>query len=442
MSSVMRVSFPNKLRMLFTNSRYKVLVGGRGGAKSWGIARALLLLGANQTLRVLCCREIQKSLKDSVMQLLKDQITALGLDEKYNILETEIRGRYNDTLFVFTGLQDHTAESVKSFEGFDVAWCEEAQTISKRSMTILTPTIRKETSEIWLSLNPILDTDYVYTNYVIHPPPGSQVVQMNFTDNPWFPQVLEAERLHCLNTDPEGYRNIWLGEPMSAVPGAIYAKEMAALIREGRHCFVPYDPRLRVHTVWDMGWNDAMVVILFQVVRSECRILDYLEFRFKRTDEVGTILQAMPYNWGWDWLPHDAYDKERKTGTCDADILKRLGRKVRPEKNSVPNLDEEAGIRATRLLFLRLVINNVMPVHNQTGTGTERLIEVLKRFARNIPKTTLEPALPIKNEHKHGSDALRYLALVVDKCTNEYDLPKGPPIQEPYYVHGLTGVMS
>ena len=438
----MRVSFPNKLRFLFTKGRYKVLHGGRGGAKSWGIARALLLLGANQTLRVLCCREVQKSLKESVYQLLKDQITALGLEDKYDCVEGEIRGRYNGTLFIFTGLQDHTVESVKSFEGIDIAWVEEAQTVTKRSWSILIPTIRKDGSEIWISMNPILDTDYAYQNFVASPQATAQVVQMNYTDNPWFPTVLEEERAHCEKTDPEGYRNIWLGEPMSAVPGAIYAKEMSTLIREGRLCFVPYDPRLKVHTVWDMGWNDAMVVILFQVLRSECRILDYLEFRFKRTDEVGTLLQAMPYNWGWDWLPHDAYDKERKTGTCDADILRALGRKVRPEKNSVPNIDPEVGIRSARLLFGRLVINNVTPQHNQTGTGTERLVEVLKRFARNIPKTTLEPALPIKNEFKHGADAIRYLSLVVDKCTNENEAPKGPPKMPAYQANALTGAMG
>ena len=148
----MQAEFPDKLEFLFKPARYKVLHGGRGSAKSWGIARALLIQAAQRPLRVLCTREVQKSIKDSVHRLLSDQIQALGLGWFYEILETEIRGP-NGSLFLFAGLAQHTVESIKSYEGVDRVWIEEAQVVTKRSWDVLLPTIRKEGSEVWLSLN-------------------------------------------------------------------------------------------------------------------------------------------------------------------------------------------------------------------------------------------------------------------------------------------------
>ena len=157
--------FPEKLRFLFSPARYKVVRGGRGPGKSWGFARALLIMGAKRPLRVLCTREVQKSIAQSVHQLLRDQIEALGLSGQYEVLTTEIRGK-NGTQFFFSGLSDQTAESLKSFEGVDVCWCEEAQAISKRSWDILIPTIRKDGSEIWVSFNPQLESDETYRRFV------------------------------------------------------------------------------------------------------------------------------------------------------------------------------------------------------------------------------------------------------------------------------------
>lgn len=431
----MRVQFPDKLRFLFTNSRYKVVHGGRGGAKSWGIARALLILGANRPLRVLCCREIQKSLKESVYQLLVDQITLLGLEDHYEILESEIREKHHDTRFLFTGLQEHTSTSIKSYEGCDVAWIEEAQSVKKKSLQILIPTIRKDGSEIWVSMNPDLDTDYAYKYFIETPPPDAQVVEINYDDNPWFPDTLEQERLHCLKTEPEEYENIWLGKPRTAVAGAIFAKEVSTLVREGRYTLCPYDPRLKVHTVWDMGWNDACAILLVQRNLSECRVIGYYEGSFKRTDEWGTFLNTLPYNWGWDYLPHDAYDTSRQTGTTDYAILRKLGRRVKPENLSIPKLDEEKSIRAARLLFPRLYVH-------KDGPGVDRLLEVWKRWARNVPKSTNEPASPKHDEFSHGGMATAYLGLVVDRLSNEDDVPKGPRGQAYQPTDPLLGVLG
>src|SRR5574343_562163 len=156
--SEIEANFPLKLQGLFKPMRYKVAYGGRGSGKSWAFARALLIQASEKPLRVLCGREVQKSIKQSVHTLLKDQIQELGLGQFYDVLETEIRGK-NGTQFSFAGLASHTVESIKSFEGCDIVWIEEAQTVSKKSWDILIPTIRKPNSEIWVTFNPDLDTD-------------------------------------------------------------------------------------------------------------------------------------------------------------------------------------------------------------------------------------------------------------------------------------------
>ena len=167
----MNAQFPAALEPLFGPCRYKFVKGGRGSGKSWGVARALLIQGAQAVHRVLCTREVQKSIKQSVHQLLRDQVQALGLGAFYEVLETEIRGQ-NGTRFYFAGLSDMTAESLKSYEGIDVVWVEEGQNTTKRSWTILIPTIRKHDSEIWVSFNPELESDETYERFVTKPPPG------------------------------------------------------------------------------------------------------------------------------------------------------------------------------------------------------------------------------------------------------------------------------
>jgi len=267
--------FPEKLQFLFEPHRYKVAYGGRGSGKSWSMARALLIKAANEPTRVLCAREIQKSIKQSVHTLLNDQIQALGLGAFYEVLEAEIRG-INGSTFSFTGLATNTVESIKSFEGCDIVWVEEAQTVSKKSWDILIPTIRKPNSEIWVSFNPNIDTDDTYTRFVVNPPENAKVVKVNYTDNPWFPEVLEIERLHSEKTNPD-YANIWEGDCKAAVDGAIYANEIREAQEEGHITNVPYDPMLKVHVVMDLGWNDSMSVILCQKGVSDLRIIGYIE---------------------------------------------------------------------------------------------------------------------------------------------------------------------
>lgn len=200
MTKPLTVQFPRKLSFLLTEPhRYKCARGGRGSAKSWSFARALLLEGARKPLRILCAREIQKTIKDSVHKLLSDQVVMMGLTGHYDVLESIIRGR-NGTEFLYTGLSNVTEQNLKSFEGCDRAWLEEAQNISTSSWQILTPTIRKPGSEIWVTYNPVLETDPTHQRMVAHPAPDTMCVEMNWRDNPFFTEVMEQERLHCLAT--------------------------------------------------------------------------------------------------------------------------------------------------------------------------------------------------------------------------------------------------
>ncbi len=228
-----KAEFPEALLFLFRPARYKIVHGGRGGGKSWGFARALLIKGTQVPLRVLCTREIQRSIKDSVHRLLSDQIQILGLGVKYEVTDHTIRG-VNGTEFIFVGLSALTVESIKSYESVDICWVEEGQTILKRSWDILIPTIRKEGSEIWVSFNPQLDTDPTYVRFIKNPPPGAVVAQMNYKDNPWFNEIMEAERVHCMKTDPQAYPNIWEGECLPSVEGAIYFGQVQAAFRYSR----------------------------------------------------------------------------------------------------------------------------------------------------------------------------------------------------------------
>jgi phage terminase large subunit len=396
-------TFPDKLDFLFEPHRYKVAYGGRGSGKSWSMARALLIKAANEPTRVLCAREIQKSIKQSVHTLLNDQIQSLGLGAFYEVLEAEIRG-LNGSTFSFTGLATNTVESIKSFEGCDVVWVEEAQTVSKKSWDILIPTIRKPNSEIWVSFNPNIDTDDTYSRFVVNPPENAKVVKVNYTDNPWFPEVLETERLHSLKTNPD-YANIWEGDCKAAVDGAIYSNEIREAQEGNRITTVPYDPMMKVHVVMDLGWNDSMSVILCQKGISDLRIIGYIEDDHRTLDSYSAQLKNLSYNWGTMFLPHDGQSKDFKHGISAEEIMKKLGWDIR----IVPKADIESGIKLARMNFHRIYFDK----------SAQRLVECLKNYRRSINSATNEPGAPLHDEYSHGADAFRYLCTSIESMKNE-----------------------
>jgi phage terminase large subunit len=411
--------FPPWASRLDGAHRYLVLHGGRGSAKSWTVARKLLQWASERPLRVLCAREVQESIRDSVHALLADQARAMGL--RFDVLRDELR-HANGSRFVFAGLAQHTVESIKSFEGIDLCWIEEAQSVSKRSWDVLTPTIRKPGSRIVITFNPFLETDETFQRFVVTPPSDSLVMEINYRDNPWFPAVLEQERLDCLKRDPGDYANIWDGKPLRASKSAIYEAEVDALYAEGRARNVPHDPLLVVDTVWDLGWNDSMTIGLFQRAGSELRCINYIESSRKTLDWYVRELEKMPYRWGTDFIPHDGATRDFKTGKSTEQLLRGMGRTV----EVLAAMGVEEGIRAARALFPRVYIDTAnhlgKPVNRQSEyRGPARLLECLKRYKRKVDVRTGEATAPLHDEYSHGADMWRYAGQCVERMGRRHN---------------------
>lgn len=426
---VTRLQLPYKLGFLMEQHPYKVAYGGRNSLKSHSFAAALLTLGIDQPLRIMCAREVQKSLSESVHQLLTDKIAALNYSSFYSITENAIRGTRNGTLFRFTGLSDQSVDSIKSYEGFDIAWVEEAQSVRKRSWQILLPTIfRNPASEVWVSFNPDMDSDEVWDRFVVNTPPGAKLVEMNWRDAVkcgWWPPEQERLRQYDLVHSKDDYDNIWEGKPRTVVAGAIYASEVIEMVTEQRYRPIPYDPRLPVHRIWDLGWNDLMVVIMVQKPHpSALNVINYMEDSHITYANMIGAMDRLNYKWGDDWLPHDAGQHHPTSGTNAWNQIRDLtGRKPK----DIPKSDPEARVRAARMTFPRVYMDNTKrdtpPERPDRLLGAGNLMERLKRYRRVVPRTTQEPGGPMHDIASHGADAWGGMAEIADRIRNDGDVP-------------------
>lgn len=299
------IVIPPAFKGFFTPYRYKVFYGGRGGAKSQSAALALLVKGMKQKTRVLCTRELQASIADSVHRLLSDLIRKHDLEDFYEILQTTIRGR-NGTEFLFKGLK-HNITEIKGLEGVDVCWVEEAENISERSWELLIPTIRKEGSEIWVILNPRNSTDPTYQRFIAQAHDDVLLKKVSWRDNPFFPAVLRVEMEKLRASDREAYEHIWEGGLDTRRSGAVYAKQLEKAREDGRIGRVPYDPGYEVFTAWDLGFGDSTAIWWLQFVGRELRWLDFYENSGEQLDHYAQIIKSKPYNYKnfGHFLPHD-----------------------------------------------------------------------------------------------------------------------------------------
>lgn len=297
------LNIPECFEALFVAARYKTYYGGRGGAKSWGFGDVLLVKGAEKKLTILCARELQKSIKDSVHRLLRNRIKDLGLEDFYTVTNDAIKGK-NGTEFLFRGLKHNTTE-IKSLEGVDICWVEEAENVSNSSWELLIPTIRKEGSEIWVSFNPKNPSDPTYVRFVKTPPENSIVKKVSWRDNPYFPSVLYKEMKHLEKTDPKAYEHIWEGNFDLRKNGVVYAKQLQLAREEKRITKVPYDPSCEVFTAWDLGYGDATSIWFCQFVGRELRWLDYYENSGEQLEHYVQLVKSKPYNYSKHYLPHD-----------------------------------------------------------------------------------------------------------------------------------------
>lgn len=339
---------------LLDPSRYKGAHGGRGSGKSQFFADLMVGYAVRKPgFRGLCCREVQKSLKESAKRLIEQKIEVHGLGSFFEVQEAQIKTP-GGGLIVFAGLQDHTSESIKSYEGFDVAWVEEAQTVSDRSLNLLRPTIRAPGSELWFSWNPRHKSDAVDKMLRgTELPTGAVVVQANWNNNPWFPAELEQERLDCMRAQPDQYGHIWQGDYVTVSEGAYYARCLAEAKADGRISEVARDPVMPIKAYWDIGVRDATSIWIAQTSGQTIKVLDYYEAEGQPLAAHLEWLRSKGYGSAVCVLPHDGAKADAFSAVRFEDHIRQAGF----ECQTIENQGKGAAMKrveAARRLFPRI----------------------------------------------------------------------------------------
>lgn len=448
--TTLRIQIPEKIGAIFApkeNIRYRVAYGGRGSGKSIAFARMLLLEALNTPGKYLCCRELQKSIKTSVHSLLAAEIKAMGLDEYFDVGKEYLRTKDESSEFLFFGLRSN-AEEIKSTHGIKIAWIEEAQAVSQFSLDMLIPTVRENNSELWFTFNPQDELDPVYEMFVTDQRRKSAVCEVNYDENPWFPQVLEDERLECLEKSPEKYNWIWKGQLYVNVNAAVYGKWMEKAKTDGRLKEGIYDPSLPVFTAWDLGYSDDTAIWWFQVAGNEIRVIDYYEnnredmkhyaeqiygreiinieygesgkvLSYDLGDPIEGLERRTKYKYGDHYLPHDAANKLLQAGGRSVvDQLFEFGIKA----FVVPATSQQNQISAGRAAIDLAWFD---PIHCKQGIRCLKKYAFEERDGEKGYSTT-----PKHDVYSHGADAWEILARVWKSAKIEAAPPKPRYLQE------------
>jgi phage terminase large subunit len=322
-------------------ARYRVARGGRGSAKSWSIARVLIITALARRVRILCAREFQRSIAESSHRLLSDQIEAMGLGRWFDIKNASITSHVGSEI-IFEGLFANV-NKIKSLEGIDIAWTEEAARISANSWDVLVPTIRKESSEIWVNFNPELETDPTYERFVTSPPPETLIENLTWIDNPWFPAVLEAERVYLLSVDPDAHAHVWGGE---------CRKQSDAQIFKSKYVIEPFEPAADWSGPYygsDFGFSQDPTTLL------KCWIHERTLYIEHEAYEIGCDIDKTPAL--FDTVP-GARDHVIRADCARPETISYLQRHEYPRVTGVekwPNSVEE-GVRHLRA-YQRIVVH-------------------------------------------------------------------------------------
>lgn len=462
--TLLDVKLPPWAEPLLRPSRFKAVRGGRGGGKSHFFAEQVVLrcLGPNKIgvggdrtpTRIVCIREVQNSIEKSVKQLIEDKIQKLGVGKSFRILDQEIRGP-NDSLIIFRGMQAHNAENIKSLEGFDVAWVEEAQTFSEHSMDLLIPTLRKEyadgtMAEVWFTWNTRFETDPVDQFFFGNSPEAKGwkrpsdaiIVECQWYDNPWLTKTLRLDKDNMYASDPEKAENIWGGGYERVTAGAYYASQIANLERLGRIGNYPYDPTLGpVYTSWDIGVDDYTAIWFWQIHHIDrqprVRIIDYFEFTGFGAEDI--VRSAMPeytpdiqdritafseigrdvgYKYQRHFFPHDLGVREWGGNAKERiHVVHNLGVPLSALHRGVAAKPEDR-IEASRQLLPLCEFNNI----SRVMIGLSRLRRYQKKFNVNL-------GIYLGPEHdsnSHAADAFGEFAINAGVRVQQEELPKPP----------------
>jgi phage terminase large subunit len=427
----MEIEFLEKLEFLFQPARLKIAYGGRGGGKTDGYAIALIILAMKMKLRILCLREIQTSIEESVKETIESYIVHYGLSDQFIIKDKSITCIRTGSRFIFSGLR-YKINSIKSLAKIDIAWVEEANNVSATSWDKLMPTIRgkhesdpngmggpfKLGPEVWMTFNPELDDDETYKrfvlnkeanapDYMLNEKTGEQeryayVVKINYTDNKWFPYDLQREVNLMKTNNYIKYLEIYEGNTKQTLDGAVYAEEIVKALEEGRRRYVPHDPSKPVITAWDLGHSDKTAIWFIQRAGMEYNIINYYENRLKKAPHYFEHMRTLPYNYSVIYQPHDA-DNETLAARSIASMTRKAfpNAKVivvqRPSKKAV-------GINAARTIF---------ELCNFDEKNTADGWQCLSRYAFKVNEET--GSFSREPDHdtpwSHGADAFQTFAL-------------------------------
>lgn len=427
----MEIEFIDKLSFLFEPARLKIAYGGRGAGKTDGFAIALIILSMKLRLRILCLREVQNSIEESVKETIESYIAAYGLDDQFEIKDKSITCKRTGSRFIFSGLR-YKINSIKSLAKIDIAWIEEANNTSKSSLDKLGPTIRgkhesdpsglggpfKKGPEIWISFNPELEDDEVYNRYVLNRDlyapaflPNevtgemeryAYVEKINYTDNKWFPPDLRREMNLLKANNYVKYLEVWEGFTKQTLDGAVYSDEILKALKEGRRGKVPHDPTKPVITAWDLGHSDKTAIWFIQRIGLEFNLIHYYENRLKKLGHYVEYLESLKYQYSVHYQPHDADNETLAARSISSQTRKAFpNAKVvvvqRPSKKVV-------GINAARTVF---------ELCNFDEAGTADGWQCLSRYAYKVNDDTGNFSREPDHDTpwSHGADAFQTFAL-------------------------------
>lgn len=420
----LKIRIPEAFDFLFTPSRYKGAKGGRGSAKSQSVARALLTQGYSNKFGILCARELQISIADSVHSLLDQLIQEdQTFSRFYKVGQKQITG-LNGTFFIFKGLKHNIAE-IKSLQGIHRCWVEEAEGVSDKSWETLIPTIREPDSEIWATWNPKNPTDPTHIRFVLGQDEDMIVREVNWRDNPYFPNVLEKERVKLLKNDSIAYEHVWEGKFDTRYSGSVYAKS----INQKQIKQIAYDPQRPIYTSWDLGYDDATAIIFYQIAKNEIQVIDYYEANFEdiqhycevlygaeiiidlRSPETGKVLKwhfgerlseiraAYNYIGAKHYVPHDAdYKLQAAGGRSIVEQAAEFGVKL----HVVQATNQQASEQALR---------KTLPKCWFDLNNTKDLVHALMNYHYDYDEDRkIYSKVPVHDWSSHAADAMEMMA--------------------------------
>lgn len=384
--NTVRIKVPPAFKELVMPFRYKSYWGGRGGAKSWSFARVLVALASQRKMRVLCCREYQTSIRDSVHKLLSDQINSLELDQFFKINKDAIYSICGSE-FVFRGLH-HNAQEIKSLEGIDVCWVEEAQSVSDDSWSVLIPTIRKERSEIWLSWNTGEIDDPTYKRFVLNPPDDAICRKVSYRDNPGLPDTLNKERLYLQRVDPDAYDHIWEGEPLTISEARIFKGKFVEEEFEADR-----DTRFYYGADWGFSTDPTTLVRSFIIGRH--LYIDHEAYGVGvELDEIPALFDSVPGSREWKI-------KADSSRPDTISYIKRQGFNIVPCAKWGAGAGKEGSIKEGITYLKNFEMIHIHPRCKHT-------LQEFKTYSYKTDRQTNEVLPIIIDANNHIIDALRY----------------------------------